>query len=68
MTLLDLIAYRNGAYHENSFEWLVYRESLRAGVTAADAVVVISEDVKLAGRNGAAADRTSASPRHPLRH
>ncbi len=47
VTLLDLIAYRNGAYHENTFEWLVYRESLRAGVTAADAVVVISEDVKL---------------------
>jgi glycosyltransferase involved in cell wall biosynthesis len=47
VTVLDLIAYRNGAYHENTFEWLVYRDSLRAGVAAADAVVVISDDVKV---------------------
>jgi glycosyltransferase involved in cell wall biosynthesis len=46
VTVLDLIAYRNGSYHENTFEWLTYRESLCAGIAAADAVVVISEDVK----------------------
>ena len=47
VTVLDLIAYRNGAYHENAGEWLAYREALRAGVPAADAVAVISEDVKV---------------------
>ncbi len=47
VTVLDLIAYRNGAYHENAGEWLAYREALRAGVSAADAVAVISEDVKV---------------------
>jgi glycosyltransferase involved in cell wall biosynthesis len=47
VTILDLIGYRNGAYHEDADLWLLYRDALRAGATAADAVVVISEDVKL---------------------
>jgi glycosyltransferase involved in cell wall biosynthesis len=47
VTVLDLIAYRNGAYHENAAEWLTYRNAIWRGVAAADAVFVISEDVKM---------------------
>ena len=47
VTILDLIAYRNGAYHEDVGKWLLYREALRKGAADADAVVVISEDVKI---------------------
>lgn len=47
VTVLDLIAYRNGAYHRDAEEWLVYRDALRRGAEHADAVVVISEDVKV---------------------
>jgi glycosyltransferase involved in cell wall biosynthesis len=47
VTILDLIGYRNGAYHQDAAHWLLYREALRAGAAAADAVVVISEDVKV---------------------
>jgi glycosyltransferase involved in cell wall biosynthesis len=47
VTVLDLIAYRNGAYHEDTEKWLLYREALRVGAADADAVVVISEDVKV---------------------
>ena len=47
LTILDLIAYRNGAYHVDADEWLTYREAIWTGVAAADAVVVISEDVKV---------------------
>jgi len=47
VTVLDLIGYRNGTYHENAALWLLYRDALRAGAAAADAVVVISEDVKV---------------------
>ena len=47
VTVLDLIAYRNGAYHEDAAKWLLYREALRVGSADADAVVVISEDVKV---------------------
>jgi glycosyltransferase involved in cell wall biosynthesis len=47
VTVLDLIAFRNGGYHENATEWLTYRNSIRRGVAAADAVFVISEDVKV---------------------
>ena len=39
VTVLDLIAYRNGAYHENTGEWLIYRDALRTGAEAADAVI-----------------------------
>jgi glycosyltransferase involved in cell wall biosynthesis len=46
VTVLDLIAYRNGAYHQNVREWLIYRDAIRTGVADADAVVTISEDVK----------------------
>ena len=47
VTILDMIAYRNGAYHEDVGKWLLYRDALRAGAAEADAVVVISEDVKV---------------------
>jgi glycosyltransferase involved in cell wall biosynthesis len=47
VTILDLIGYRIGAYHKNAKEWLIYRDALRSGAEAADAVVVISEDVKV---------------------
>ncbi len=47
VTILDLIAYRNGAYHEDTETWLLYRDALRSGAADADAVVVISEDVKV---------------------
>lgn len=47
VTVLDMIAYRNGAYHEDTEKWLLYRESLRVGAANADAVVTISEDVKV---------------------
>ncbi len=47
VTVLDIIAYRNGAYHEDVDKWMLARESMRLGVAQADAVAVISEDVKL---------------------
>jgi glycosyltransferase involved in cell wall biosynthesis len=47
VTVLDLIAFRNGAYHENAGEWLTYRNAIWNGVAAADATFVISEDVKV---------------------
>ena len=47
VTILDIIGYRNGAYHEDAARWLLYREALRTGAAKADAVVVISEDVKV---------------------
>jgi glycosyltransferase involved in cell wall biosynthesis len=47
VTVLDMIAYRNGAYHEDTDKWLIYRESVQSGTAEADAVVVISEDVKV---------------------
>ena len=47
VTIHDLIAYRNGAYHENVGEWLAYREAIRSGASAVDAVVVVSDDVRL---------------------
>jgi glycosyltransferase involved in cell wall biosynthesis len=47
VTVHDLIAYRNGAYHENFGEWLSYREAILSGATSSDAVIVVSDDVKL---------------------
>jgi glycosyltransferase involved in cell wall biosynthesis len=47
VTILDLIGYRTGAYHADAEEWLGYREAVRKGAEAADAVVVISDDVKV---------------------
>ncbi len=46
ITVLDLIAYRIGAYHENIHEWLRYREAIRRGVAEADAVILSSEDTR----------------------
>lgn len=46
VSVLDLIAYRVGAYHDNEDTWLVYRDAIRRGVSEADAVTVISEDVR----------------------
>jgi glycosyltransferase involved in cell wall biosynthesis len=47
LTILDLIGYRNGSYHADVDEWLTYRKSMWEGVAAVDAVVTISEDVKI---------------------
>jgi len=46
VTILDLIAYRIGSYHDSADAWLRYRASIVAGVRDADAVVVISHDVR----------------------
>ncbi len=46
VTVLDLIAYRNGAYHRSTHEWLAHRDALRRGLAEADAVTVSSEDVR----------------------
>ncbi len=46
LTFLDLIGYRIGAYHRNAEEWLRYRDAVRRGAADADAVTVISNDVK----------------------
>ncbi len=43
--VLDLIAYRNPSYQRDHEVWLRYREGLLDAVAAADAVVVISDDV-----------------------
>jgi glycosyltransferase involved in cell wall biosynthesis len=46
VSILDVIAYRNGAYHGSGSEWLAYRDALRTTLAAVDAAVVISGDVK----------------------
>ena len=46
ITVLDLIAYRIGAYHQDIHEWLRYREALRRGLAEADAVTLSSEDTR----------------------
>ncbi len=46
VSVLDVIAYRIGAYHEDEKQWLEYREAIRRNVSGVDAVTVISEDVK----------------------
>jgi glycosyltransferase involved in cell wall biosynthesis len=46
VTVLDLIAYRDSAYYPNAGEWLSFREVMRKGLEAADAIVAISNDVK----------------------
>ena len=46
ITLQDLIAYRNPAYFPDARHWLNYRENLRYSAQHADAVVVISNDVR----------------------
>jgi glycosyltransferase involved in cell wall biosynthesis len=46
VTVQDLIAYRNGAYHESGPDWLGYRDGLWSSVHLCDGLVVISEDVR----------------------
>ncbi len=46
VTILDLIAYRTGSYHSTPEEWRMYRDAIRRGTAAADAVTTISDDVK----------------------
>lgn len=45
ITIMDLIAFRTGAYFESWDAWMAYREGVRRGVALADAVTVISKDV-----------------------
>ena len=44
-SVLDLIAYDNGAYHQTGEGWVDYRESVREAVSSVDALVTISHDV-----------------------
>jgi glycosyltransferase involved in cell wall biosynthesis len=46
VSILDLIAYRNGAYHASAPTWLAYRDAVRATLAEVDGAVVISQDVK----------------------
>lgn len=45
ITLQDLIAFDNGAYHLTGEDWMRYRRTLQDAATRADGIVVISEDV-----------------------
>lgn len=45
VTVQDLIAYRNGAYHASPEAWLAYRDGLWSSVGLCDGVVTISHDV-----------------------
>ncbi len=45
ITIMDLIAFRTGAYFDGWDAWVAYREAMRQGVANADAVTVISKDV-----------------------
>ncbi len=45
VTLQDLIAYRNGAYHPDGAHWLRYRQHLSTAAWQADMVMTISLDV-----------------------
>lgn len=45
VTIQDLIAYSNGAYHFDQEAWAAYRNGIVAGASQADGVVVISHDV-----------------------
>ena len=45
VSVLDVIAYRVGTYHEDPDTWFTYRDHLRRVVRAVDAVTVISDDV-----------------------
>ena len=47
-SVLDLIAYDNGAYHATPHSWLEYRASIRSAVASLDAVVAISHDTAAA--------------------
>lgn len=45
VTIQDLIAYDIGAYYVPD-QWIAYRDNIRAGVSNADGIVVISHDVE----------------------
>lgn len=44
VTVQDLIAYENGAYHATGYNWMVYRSCMKDATYAADAVVAVSHD------------------------
>ena len=46
VSILDVIAYRNGAYHTDHEDWLIYRETIRRNISQVDAVTTISDDVR----------------------
>jgi len=46
ITVQDLIAYRNGAYHSSTDQWLEYRRGFHHSTASADAIAVISNDVR----------------------
>ena len=46
VSLLDLIAYQIGSYHESEDAWLLRRDVLTRSIRAVDAVTTISHDVK----------------------
>jgi len=46
ITVQDLIAYRNGAYHSSTDQWLDYRRGFHRSTAGADAIAVISDDVR----------------------
>jgi glycosyltransferase involved in cell wall biosynthesis len=46
ISILDVIAYRNGAYHPSVDAWLLYRQAVRSALAEVDAATVISSDVK----------------------
>jgi glycosyltransferase involved in cell wall biosynthesis len=46
VSILDVIAYRNGAYHFSGESWLGYRRAIQSTVEAMDGATVISADVK----------------------
>ena len=46
VSILDLIGYRNAAYHDSPQTWLLYRDAVRTTIEKVDGVSVISADVK----------------------
>lgn len=50
ITVLDLIGYQIGSYHSSASDWVRYRDALRSSVATADAVTVISHDVRTQAR------------------
>jgi glycosyltransferase involved in cell wall biosynthesis len=47
VSLLDVIAYQIGSYHETPDAWLLRRDALARSLRAVDAVTTISDDVKV---------------------
>jgi glycosyltransferase involved in cell wall biosynthesis len=46
VTVLDLIAYQIGSYHEGPGDWFKYRSAVQKVLGSADGVVAISQDVR----------------------